>query len=423
MKYNLLLIILFSLCLIVLNYFSVNTQPLLLDEKVKEVKENVYPIRSIDIQDTNYNDLSFLSTILKNNKIVFLGEQLHSDGSTFKAKARIIRYLHEKLGYNVLLYEASLYDMWLMNDQFFNKTLQTGIPDDKIQALGLHSFWFKNEENKKLWSYLRIERERNTPISFGGFDIQLTGQMSSEFRFNTLERYLDKKELHWDKYKSISKNKGDLFNYFYNHQDLRQSFKDSLLSELDSIRVLIGKNKKDYEDEIYIRYMNGLKERYQSIWEHSPGSRQSMQKRDSLMADNLIWLVDSIYKDQKMIVWAANVHTLFQNTVKDFQFKSLGEYIKDKYKSQSYMITFTSYGRKNEIGKLSNKASNKSIEYIFHNTNMPYLFMDISTLPQKSFFNKKRVSVINQALNIEANWSQSTDGIFYIDTISSVDLW
>lgn len=38
-----------------------------------------------------------------------LGEMTHGDGATFKLKTEIVKYLHEELGFNVLILEDGMY--------------------------------------------------------------------------------------------------------------------------------------------------------------------------------------------------------------------------------------------------------------------------------------------------------------------------
>ena len=56
------------------------------------------------------NDYSFLKDILKEKKIVLLGEQTHGEGSVFEEKIDLIQYLHEELNYNIIAFESGLYD-------------------------------------------------------------------------------------------------------------------------------------------------------------------------------------------------------------------------------------------------------------------------------------------------------------------------
>jgi erythromycin esterase-like protein len=140
----------------------------------------------------------------------------------------------------------------------------------------------------------------------------------------------------------------------------------------------------------------------------------SMQFRDSLMARNLIHQIDSVYKDKKVIVWCANIHTFAERYDKDYL--PLGTYIKNKYGKASYMIDFSSYAKKSDKDILINKPGKFAIENAFHKTKTPYFFMNLRDIPENSLLRKEFVSTVNQGIDQKRIWSRSFDGIFYIDT-------
>ena len=74
----------------------------------------IHPVKSASIGATDLSDLNFLKEVLKDKRIVLLGEQTHGDGATFEAKVRLIKFLHQQLGFEVLAFESGLYDNYAM---------------------------------------------------------------------------------------------------------------------------------------------------------------------------------------------------------------------------------------------------------------------------------------------------------------------
>ena len=58
-------------------------------------------VRSLDAMDLDFSDLSRLKVAIGDARIVMLGEQSHADGATFKAKVRLIKFLHQEMGYGM----------------------------------------------------------------------------------------------------------------------------------------------------------------------------------------------------------------------------------------------------------------------------------------------------------------------------------
>jgi erythromycin esterase-like protein len=358
------------------------------------------------------DDFSFLTRELQNTRIAVLGEQLHWDGTTFVMKEKIIRYLHENLNFDVVLYEAGLYDMWQMTIQ----------QDSLNPKTGLYPFWWNNEETKSLWEYYENEK-----ISLGGFDIQPTGDIPDSVRINNLANYLTVNNLNLNNYPHFLDFSKDMLRYMTWWDVFAKQFsagqKDSILIEMKEITLKIKQTANPaMEDKIYYRYLSGLTQRFESISSNpEAGSPARMQVRDSLMADNLIWLADSIYPCKKIIVWTSNIHAIHPAKVSDdFSWKTMGQYLKKHYADSIYTVVFSSFGRLDKSGSLYDKMGNKSLEYLIHTTGNQCAGIRFDDIDSTSFLNKKFVSGINQGVNQNAGWSSMLDLYIFIDTMKSV---
>lgn len=379
-----------------------------------EVNRHKKDIRSILMTDSNFLDLSFFDTILNENRILMLGEMLHSDGETFKAKARLIRYLHEYLGYEVVLYEAGQYDMWMMNAQL--DTLKDKALEKRIGGVGLFDFWWQNQENERLLSYYKSTKSTENPISLGGFDIQFSGRELAGKRARLLEDFLLKNGIDSTKYPLLKKNSNKLEYLIYErfaskHLDAKQ--KKQFLAELDGLSPMVRGTKPDVEQLIYSRYLSDMKNNFDKSWRYKTGSMQSMHFRDSLMAENLIYQIDSVYAGKKIIVWCANIHSF--SAPYNREYLPLGAYIKRRYGNQAYSLDFTSYGRYNKTGRVVDRVGKMAVENLFHATKSPYFFLDLRQLPNNSIFKQNFSSVINQGIDENRKWYEFIDDIFYID--------
>src|SRR5262249_6050536 len=80
--------------------------------RVGWLETHAHELDSIDFDDDDFEDLEAFGKAVGNARIVMLGEQTHRDGTTRLAKARLVRYLHEEMDFDVLAFEGGLYDMY-----------------------------------------------------------------------------------------------------------------------------------------------------------------------------------------------------------------------------------------------------------------------------------------------------------------------
>jgi erythromycin esterase len=114
--------------------------------RVAWLKKHAQPLRSIDPQDADFADLEAFRRAIGAARIVMLGEQTHGDGATFQAKTRLIRFLHEKCGFDVLAFESGLYDC----HKAWELLREGKTTPEKAVANGVFAIWTQSEQVRPL---------------------------------------------------------------------------------------------------------------------------------------------------------------------------------------------------------------------------------------------------------------------------------
>ncbi|RZK27954.1 MAG: hypothetical protein EOO63_12295, partial [Hymenobacter sp.] len=63
------------------------------------VTANTVPVATVETTADDYADLAAVGQAIGEARVVMLGEQDHGDGTTFQAKTRLVKYLHEHKGF------------------------------------------------------------------------------------------------------------------------------------------------------------------------------------------------------------------------------------------------------------------------------------------------------------------------------------
>jgi len=140
----------------------------------KWIKSNSYGLALSDT--SNYQDLSILKKILKNKNIVFLGENSHGVSEFTLLKSRMIRYLHDSLGFDVLAFESNAGDAYYANSKIKTSDIQTSVYNS------LSSLWH-TEEIVPLFNYVKRTHLTKSPLIISGVDFITSNGSYSFSRF------------------------------------------------------------------------------------------------------------------------------------------------------------------------------------------------------------------------------------------------
>jgi erythromycin esterase len=133
------------------------------------VANNARPVNSISISDTDYSDIRAFGEAVGNARIVMLGEQDHGDAPCFIAKARLVKYLHEKLGFNVLAFESDFYGV----TGAYDEVLQQRISIDSAVNANVFAIWTSCSQFSDMFGYIKSSAQTSQPLYIAGIDNQI----------------------------------------------------------------------------------------------------------------------------------------------------------------------------------------------------------------------------------------------------------
>jgi erythromycin esterase-like protein len=397
--------------------------PVLSQQRIKSyVQKNYKQIRTVDVLDSNYNDLEPIGKAIGDKRIVMLGEQDHGDVPTFFAKTRLIKYLHEKKGFNVLAFES---DFFALNEG----QKEIGNIEDFISYIqgNIFGIWTRCKACAELFNnYLPSQFASSNKITVTGFDSQTHGAYSTSKLSLFLDSVLTNNQ--WSINGDFSYIKGQLvmladsMTKYWQSGNMDYGKLDTTLLYLNSI---IDIYEKKHSNDFTILVLNSILATVRSLISyHKNDLWSSAIVRDEQMAKNLDWLVNTKYKNEKVMIWAASFHIANNiNTIQIYSdtVKSMGTlFLKDpKNASQTYSIGFTSYT--GTAGRLSNllpvckvqAPEKKSFENWFGKKDFAFIdFTDYNHLiktPERFL-----MKPLGHADNIKAPWTTIFDGIFHI---------
>jgi hypothetical protein len=123
---------------------------------------------ALDRSDSvEFRDLRQLEAVLKGKRIVLLGENGHGVGDFTVHKARIVRFLHERLGFDVIAFESPFDDCARANAAI--ETLGAVRAAQSCLLVQL-----QHAEIRPLFDYMRASRATGKPLAFAGLDLQIS---------------------------------------------------------------------------------------------------------------------------------------------------------------------------------------------------------------------------------------------------------
>jgi erythromycin esterase len=250
---------------------------------------------------SDYSDLEPFRRAMGSARVVMLGEQSHGDGTTFLAKTRLIQFLHQELGFDILAFECGLFDVrkvWELIEQ--------GEPVGEAMPQGIFSMWSASAQLQPLIQYVEQAARSGSPLQLAGVDCQFTGPASRAHLVEELTAFLLRNGsvlVDGAEYGAFSSQLQVLVETHWRHHRPEESEYVALGAFLERLSSEVQGFPAGDETAFWRQMLESIQQQVQASW-----YRGAVGLRDEQMGDNLVWLLEQGFPGRKIIVWGATLH-------------------------------------------------------------------------------------------------------------------
>ena len=281
--------------------------PPTLSPEAQWLAANAHPIATLAIGN-DFRDLEPLRAAIGGARMVMLGEQSHGDGTTFLAKARLIAFLHQEMGFDVLAWESGIYDVHEVWDH-----IRAGEDVLAASRRGIFGIWTRSEQVLPTLDYVSRTLGTARPLEMAGFDNQLTGTIADDSlsaHVLAFARGIGSPVADDPEWPAAAATLTDLA---VTGSQPKPSLADQarLLRILGALRLdAFARSERDREALFWMQALSSIESYARMRWAaNTPPTSEDNNPRDAQMGANLVWLANNYYPGRKIIVWAASAHT------------------------------------------------------------------------------------------------------------------
>lgn len=385
---------------------------------------SVVAITPSAVEGGGAEDFAIVARAIGDRRVVLLGEQGHGDGTTIRAKARLARYLMEKEGFDILLFESGLYDCersWV--------DVENGRAFVEEAPGCLFRIWAESEQAAPLLAWIDSAAVADTAVRVGGIDIQPSGRNAPRM-LEDLTAFLSLQQ--------------DTTGLRPAMSALQRAFAgamrpaptsgtgDPVAALTTAVEAVLSLDLHDVdtagllgEAAFWRRVLGGIPD-FVAVSRELPRPEprtEIMNLRDRGMGENLVWWAER-FPEKRIIVWAATSHLVRDRTgIENDPVPEMipaGQVAHTALEDEMYTIAFVGTGgttggvREGDIGPVPSPPPG-SLDARWHSLGQPYGFVDLEALSRSNGWPAR--PFVTGAIGyrpMETRWERHIDAIFFI---------
>lgn len=375
------------------------------DVSMELVRAQMKPMAANNSAELSDSQLQAFGDAIGNARVVALGEQTHGGRQEFELKTRLLRYLHERKGFDVLLLESGVFDIALLQE-----AMKRG---EKLDALAPGSVFYmyaKSDAGRGLLRYLDEQQAGPKPLLLSGIDSQLSGGYSRSELLPRLRARFQGDAQAWPLFARLADRLMQM-NREAPTEAEQQAF-DALTGQLRTTLCA------PQGDELLCRSLAGLQAQAANFW-------RGDYQRDHAMADNVLWQLQSLYPGRKAVIWAHTIHVA-RGVKLDAQHRYAGDILGEKLGRDYYVLNLTALqGSFMEFAsgqvQAIPPAYPRSLESAFAGSPASFAFLN-APQPLKTGLAERSMEFGYGMPNGHSGLGYQWDGVFYVRDMEPVTM-
>ena len=399
------------------------------DARVEWLRKHASPLRTLDFAASDDRDLEPIGRAIGSARVVMLGEQSHGDGANFAAKARLIRWLHQRHGFDLLVFESGFYECartWI--------DARAGMALADSASGCMFEIWSNSQQVLPLLRYMDSVKTTGSPLELAGMDFQPSGRKARGM-IADLRRFFGAQPdsaAAWTEVAAFADRFALVFESPRAFMTMPDSGKKGLLDAADR---LANRPTRPIEsmgalgDPGFWRQTIGSARAWSDfVWTANMSAPDPVvfNRRDSVMADNLLWLARK-HPGRRIIVWGATSHLVRNRTgiVKDEAPRMVpaGHHTAVALGSDVYTIGFLA--AEGELGyarpgtqtprQAITPADSTTLDRLWAQTGQELAFLDLRKLaPGGEWLNEPLWARPLGYAPMESRWPRHLDGFIFV---------
>ena len=345
------------------------------EEAIKWLDKNAPEIKTVQAEN-GLKDLMPLKNILKDKRIVALGEATHGTKEFFQMKHRMLEFLVKEMGFRFFAIEANLTEAYVVNEYVLY-----GKGDPQKALDGLYFWTWNTKEVMAMIEWMREYNKGKTDkdkVRFYGFDMQAQPVAIAEFN-----KYLTRVD---SGYASQIK---DVVTRIKGLEDIPGNKQATACAgEVRKIFTHMAENKQKYIATTSTREYEMEKHNLVIVSQYiamisKTDTAAMCQVRDSCMSENVKWLMNLEGDSSKFVLWAHNGHIAKDYVTSDGL--TMGYFLRKYYMDNYYALgfdfyqgSFQSIGAKVGLTEFHCTLKQNSTGYIFAQSKPDIFFIDLA---------------------------------------------